>query len=111
MNDKFVMEVTINPLVSPLVYERLSQCVSARERAAVLRSLAEATLRRELMRHLPISHPDPVSPVPASAKTPSLPRDEANVIEGFEILPAGNAADLTQGFSSDLGRQLTAYFD
>lgn len=45
MNGKFVMEVTIPQLQHPLLYERLRACVSARERAAVLRALAEAQLR------------------------------------------------------------------
>lgn len=45
MNGKLVMEITIQQLQHPLLYERLRGCVSARERAAVLRALAEAQLR------------------------------------------------------------------
>lgn len=45
MNGKFVMEVTVPQLQHPLLYERLSACASARERAAVFRALAEAQLR------------------------------------------------------------------
>lgn len=111
MNDKFSMELTINALVSPLLHERLGRCASARERAAVLRSLAEATLLRELMQQGPSSHPGLVSPIPASAKAPSLPTNEANVTDGFETLPVGHTVDVAQGFGSDLGRQLAEYFD
>lgn len=45
MNGKFVMEITVPQLQHPLLYERLSACASARERAAVFRALAEAQLR------------------------------------------------------------------
>lgn len=45
MNGKFVMEVTVPQLQHPLLYERLSACANARERAAVFRALAEAQLR------------------------------------------------------------------
>ena len=48
MSGTYEMAVTINPLVSPLLYERLAQCATARERAAVLRALAEAMLRAQL---------------------------------------------------------------
>ncbi|WP_043285013.1 hypothetical protein [Paraburkholderia oxyphila] len=111
MNDKFTIEVTINPLVSPLLHERLGRCISARERAAVLRLLAEAMLLREMMRQESISHPAPVSPAPESAQTPRLTTNEANVTESFVTLSVGSAADIGLDFSSDLGSQLAYYFD
>lgn len=45
MNGKLVMEITISQLQHPLLYERLRACANARERAAVLRALAESQLR------------------------------------------------------------------
>jgi len=45
MNGKFDMKLVIDAVTTPLLHARLSQASSYRERAAVLRSLAEATLR------------------------------------------------------------------
>ncbi|BCF95152.1 hypothetical protein [Paraburkholderia largidicola] len=45
MNDKFDMKLVIDAVTTPLLYEKLSQAGSARVRAALLRSLAEAALR------------------------------------------------------------------
>ncbi|MEX3688507.1 hypothetical protein AB3X91_13490 [Paraburkholderia sp. BR14263] len=111
MSDKIVMQVTINPLISPLLYERLSRCVSAHERTMLLKALAEAMLRRELLRQRSISDSALVSPVPASATTSSLPTNKVSVPESPEILRAGNAADIAPGLSADLGNQLAGYFD
>lgn len=49
MNDKIEMTVTVNPLVSPKLYQRLRACSSPRERAIVFRALAEARLWDETM--------------------------------------------------------------
>jgi hypothetical protein len=45
MSDKFDMKLVIDPVTTPLLHARLSQSTSYRERAALLRSLAEAALR------------------------------------------------------------------
>lgn len=45
MSDKFDMKLVIDPVTTPLLHARLSQAGSARVRAALLRSLAEAALR------------------------------------------------------------------
>lgn len=45
MSDKFDMKLVIDAVTTPLLYEKLSQAGSARVRAALLRSLAEAALR------------------------------------------------------------------
>lgn len=45
MSDKFDMKVVIDPVTTPLLHARLGQAASYRERAALLRSLAEAALR------------------------------------------------------------------
>ncbi|MEX3969867.1 hypothetical protein [Paraburkholderia caribensis] len=45
MSDKFDMKLVIDAVSTPLLYEKLSQAGSARVRAALLRSLAEAALR------------------------------------------------------------------
>ncbi|MEX3941251.1 hypothetical protein AB4Y44_17185 [Paraburkholderia sp. BR10937] len=111
MSDKIVMQVTINPLISPLLYERLSRCASAHERTMVLKSLAEAMLRRELPRQRSIPDPALVSPLLASATTSSLPTNEVIVRTSPERLCVGNEADIASGLSADLGDQLAGYFD
>lgn len=45
MSDKFDMKLVIDAVTTPLLHARLSQAGSARVRAALLRSLAEAALR------------------------------------------------------------------
>ena len=45
MNEKFDMKLVIDAVTTPLLHARLSQANSYRERAAILRSLAEANLR------------------------------------------------------------------
>ncbi|CAE6849648.1 hypothetical protein R75461_07410 [Paraburkholderia nemoris] len=45
MSEKFDMKVVIDPVTTPLLHARLAQAKSYRERAAVLRHLAEAALR------------------------------------------------------------------
>ena len=47
MSGKFAMKLVIDAVTSPLLYARLSAIVSPRERAAFLRSLAEAACRGE----------------------------------------------------------------
>jgi hypothetical protein len=45
MSDKFDMKLVIDAVTTPLLHARLSQANSYRQRAALLRSLAEAALR------------------------------------------------------------------
>jgi len=45
MSEKFDMKLVIDAVTTPLLYDKLSQAGSARVRAALLRSLAEAALR------------------------------------------------------------------
>lgn len=45
MSGKFDMKLVIDAVTTPLLHARLSQASSYRERAALLRSLAEAALR------------------------------------------------------------------
>ncbi|REE07163.1 hypothetical protein B0G71_7644 [Paraburkholderia sp. BL27I4N3] len=45
MNGKFDMKLVIDAVTTPLLHARLSEASSYRERAAILRSLAEAALR------------------------------------------------------------------
>ncbi|WP_321912868.1 MULTISPECIES: hypothetical protein [unclassified Paraburkholderia] len=105
------MEITINPLVSPLLYERLNRCTSARERATVFRSLAEAHLREELMQRtralrLGSGLPTSVHPTPSS-----LSANDAIATEGFQTLSVDDTAHLPPEFSEELVKQLAAYFD
>jgi len=111
MNDKYEMAVTINPLVSPLLYDRLSRCATARERAMVIRSLAEAALRGESTQHPRSPHLQSVAPVPARTAMSALPATEEVAGEGFQILSVGDTANLAPKFSVDLLRQLAGYLD
>ena len=45
MSEKFDMKVVIDEVTTPLLHARLSSARSYRERAALLRSLAESALR------------------------------------------------------------------
>jgi hypothetical protein len=45
MSEKFDMKLVIDPVTTPLLHARLTAAGTARERAALLRSLAEAALR------------------------------------------------------------------
>lgn len=111
MNDKFEMEITINPLVSPLLYERLRRCTSARERAAVFRSLAEAHLREEVMQHTGASHGGSVLPTSAHSTTSRLSANDAIAAERFQTLSVDDTAPLPPGFSVELANQLAGYLD
>ncbi|MCR4471741.1 MULTISPECIES: hypothetical protein [unclassified Burkholderia] len=110
MSDKIEMTVTINPLVSPLLFERLSACTSARHRATILRSLAEATLRQELTGYARApaqATTQTYSPPPAAAaRTPAAVDNE-----GFQVLRVDDSGHESSGFGDELGGQLAGYFE
>ncbi|WP_325090398.1 hypothetical protein [Burkholderia contaminans] len=110
MSDKIEMTVTINPLVSPLLFERLSACTSARHRAAILKSLAETTLRQELTGyvHAPAqTKTQAYSPPPAAAARAAGGIDN----EGFQVLRVDDSGHESAGFGDELGGQLAGYFE
>ena len=109
--NKIKMEITINPLVSPLLYERLSRCTSARERATVFRSLAEAHLREESMQRARASDPGSVLPTSAHSTTSRLSANDAIAAEGFQTLSVDETAPLPPRFNVELVNQLAGYFD
>jgi len=110
MSDKIEMTVTINPLVSPLLFERLSACTSARQRAAILKSLAEATLRQELTGYAraPAQATPPAysPPAPASARAPATIDNE-----GFQLLQVDDSGHENGGFGDELRGQLAGHFE
>ncbi|MEX3935739.1 hypothetical protein AB4Y32_28725 [Paraburkholderia phymatum] len=66
MSEKFDMKLVIDAVTTPLLHARLSQSTSYRERAALLRSLAEAALRgnnvtSESERQVAVRHVDGVA--------------------------------------------------
>ncbi|MEX3991348.1 hypothetical protein AB4Y35_11265 [Paraburkholderia sp. EG286A] len=111
MNNKIEMTITINPLVSPLLYERLSSCTTPRERAAVFRSLAEAELREQLMQRTRASQRESVLSTSARPKTSRLPVSDAIATEDFQTLTADDAAHVAPKFSVELLNQLAGYLD
>ncbi|MCP3708959.1 hypothetical protein M3I54_18510 [Paraburkholderia sp. CNPSo 3274] len=111
MNNKIEMTMTINPLVSPLLYERLSRCTTPRERAMIFRSLAEAQLREKLMQRTQASQLGSALPTPAHPTTSRLSVNDAIATQGFQSLSADDAAHLAPRFSVELLNQLAGYLD
>src|ERR1700754_137622 len=94
MSDKFDMKLVIEAVNTPLLHARLSQSTSYRERAALLRSLAEAALRghhvtSEPERQIAARHVETAAMAerddqpPAAAQPPLATRDaiDSNVEE------------------------------
>jgi len=88
MSEKFDMKVVIDPVTTPLLHARLRAARSYRERAAILRSLAESALR-DIPAALPVAaSPDhPEAPV-------HLPRAAGESIE--PVAPLLNRAPLPE---------------
>ena len=125
MNDKIEMTVTVNPLVSPKLYQRLRACSSPRERAIVFRALAEARLWDETMgnahpveRGAPDRREAPSVPVPVrqqqavpqeavpsqtAARAPAIAARSPNVSHktGGEIAESSDAFETVRSADSD----------
>ena len=110
MSGTYEMAVTINPLVSPLLYERLAQCATARERAAVLRALAEGMLLAQLaaggtavaglLPRAPIAHAGGPSHCPGTAAVTAAAAPMPPVVPVATRTPTTGADDPTEGFRS-----------
>lgn len=97
MNDKFDMKLVIDPVTTPLLHARLAAAASPRERAALLRSLAEAALRAThapaSQGHLPSTRA--VDPLPASVReTPSPAVDQPAKTLRVPVTPLGPIVEL-----------------
>ena len=110
MSDKIEMTITINELVSPLLFERLNSCPSARRRAAVLKALAEAALRQELTGHAVAA---PASTAPLATPTPrrdAAARAGSAVDHGeFQVVSVGDGSLDRTSFDDGLHDQLGAW--
>ncbi|KWK06015.1 hypothetical protein BGV52_18275 [Burkholderia ubonensis] len=107
MSDKFEMTITINELVSPLLFERLSTCPSARRRAAVLKSLAEAALRQELTGRGIAAPPAAATFAPPAPRPAHSARNTgAGDIEEFQVIRVGDGNLDRAGFDDSLHDQL-----
>ncbi|PCE30278.1 hypothetical protein [Burkholderia ubonensis] len=107
MSDKIEMTITINELVSPLLFERLSTCPSARRRAAVLKSLAEAALRQELTGHGITAPPAAATfATPTPRQAPPARNTDAGGSEEFQMLRVGDGSLDRVGFDDSLNDQL-----
>ncbi|RQV14908.1 hypothetical protein DF039_20900 [Burkholderia cenocepacia] len=110
MSDKIEMTITINELVSPLLFERLSSCPSARRRAAVLKALAESALRQELTGQA-VAAPAPTAPL----ATPTPRQDAAARANStvdhdeFQVLSVGDGSLDRTSFDDALHDQLGAW--
>jgi hypothetical protein len=109
MSNKFDMKVVIDPVTTPLLHARLFQAASYRERAALLRSLAETALRGDgsgtrsesvtaLTGGLPMSRTTAHEPARQLDVAPGAEREAAATREGT---PASNDEDAAQTFDVD----------
>ncbi|MGF6851148.1 hypothetical protein [Paraburkholderia sp. CI3] len=76
MNEKFRMKLVIDEVTTPALYARLSAAGSARQRATILRLLAESALRGAAMPELqPMAMPgfsgEPAASLPSSTPPPT----------------------------------------
>ncbi|WP_175958044.1 hypothetical protein [Burkholderia sp. BCC0405] len=108
MSDKIEMTITINELVSPLLFERLSACPSARRRAALLKALAESALRQELTGRGGGASLAPVVTQPSRQSEPVRPSSTGGG-EGFEVLSVGDGSLDGARFDESLHEQLGAW--
>lgn len=113
MSDKIEMTITINELVSPLLFERLSSCSSARRRAAVLKALAESALRKELIDQVASARP---AVADAAAVASPMPRHDGPIrtagkvgSDEFRVLTVGDGSDDRPAFDDGLSDQLGAW--
>lgn len=115
MNDKIEMTVTVNPLVSPKLFQRLRACSSPRERAIVFRALAEARLWDETMGN---AHPvERGAPDPREAPTVPVPNRQDRPVPQ-EAAPSQTAATRSATTESRIpiapsttGSEMAASFD
>ncbi|MGS0896857.1 hypothetical protein ACVBGC_30630 [Burkholderia stagnalis] len=107
MSDKIEMTITINELVSPLLFERLSSCPSARRRAAVLKALAESALRHELTGHV-VAAPPPPAILAEPAPRQDAPARQMKTVEAddFQVLSVGDGSHDRSSFDDALHDQL-----
>ncbi|MBN3776578.1 hypothetical protein G3O06_03235 [Burkholderia sp. Ac-20345] len=111
MSDKIEMTITINELVSPLLFERLRACPSARRRAAVLKALAESALRQELTGHVLAASPAAAAPLVTSELPQTAPTrtTAARDNDEFQVLHVGDGSFDGAGFDPSLHDQLGAW--
>ncbi|MXN76479.1 hypothetical protein GR157_17265 [Burkholderia sp. 4701] len=110
MSDKIEMTITINELVSPLLFERLTTYSSARRRAAVLKALAESALRHELTGHV-VAAPPPAATMAEPTSRQDAPARKVSTVENdeFQVLRVGDGSLDRPGFDDSLQDQLGAW--
>lgn len=102
------MTVVINPLISPLLSDALSGCRSARERATLLKALAERALRQQLTGRIEaVSTIEPTSGHPEVVAAP-----KAELVEGLQLLKISDSAGDASAFpGGSLGNEVASFFD
>jgi len=128
MSGTYEMAVTINPLASPLLYQRLDKCATPRERAAVLRALAEGMLLAQLAAGgtaaagiLPAgaliaptgdpSHRPGTATVSAAVAAPTPTTGADNPTEGFQSVRVEDSEANGRADIDALGDMLAGMFD
>lgn len=116
MNGKLVMEVTIAEVLHPLLFERLRDCASARERAAIFKACAEAYLRGDSTRQTLDDNEFEDAPERTGAATGAASHSRhtstASALEGGEsneFMPLGT--EDSDGVSGDFGDALGGILD
>jgi hypothetical protein len=112
--DKFPMKLVIDAVSTPLLYAKLSKARSPRERAALLRSIAEAALRLQ-QGGVPMSPALPHGDAPGEPGTQPARRTEraaadpdSHVAPG--VTAASNESESDASFNSaDIADQLAAF--
>jgi hypothetical protein len=92
MSDKFDMKVVIDTVTTPLLHSKLSSARSYRERAAILRSLAESALRG-----------DPGATRTAVDAATSLPTQPPSLVPGTREPGGHDIVALVDQFAEFLG--------
>lgn len=101
MSDKFDMKLVIDEVTTPLLHARLSAATSYRERAALLRSLAESALRVD---SVPVSlMPSFVRAPPARTEEHSARSGEKAAVTGAHIEPGTIRPDMRPDNGEETG--------
>lgn len=116
MNGKLVMEVTITEVLHPLLFERLRECASARERAAIFKACAEAYLRGDSTRETRDDNESEDVPDRTGSATGATSHSRhARTVsaldggESNEFMPLGTGD--SDGMSGDFGDALGGFLD
>ncbi|WP_175773001.1 hypothetical protein [Paraburkholderia phenazinium] len=104
--DNIKMTVVINPLISPLLFDVLAGCGSARERAARLKALAESALRQQLTGRM-----EAIPAGESKGAGTAMAYSAGGIDEALQVLQVSDGTNDNRGFSGDsLGHEMASFF-